>query len=51
MFYFRFTCDCGDTGFEGVNCEINVDDCQPNPCENGGTCQDGIKVRARKSLC
>ncbi len=22
--------------------EINVDDCAPNPCQNGGTCTDGV---------
>ncbi|MCU0692932.1 MAG: hypothetical protein MUF54_16150, partial [Polyangiaceae bacterium] len=26
----------------GTNCEINVDDCSSAPCQNGGTCTDGI---------
>ncbi len=36
-------CDCKDTGFEGDRCQINIDDCSPNPCKNGGVCTDGIK--------
>ena len=34
------TCDCKD-GFTGKNCEINIDDCDPNPCINGA-CTDHI---------
>lgn len=26
----------------GQDCEINIDDCLPNPCENNGTCIDLI---------
>ena len=26
-------------GYEGENCETNTNDCNPNPCENGGVCQ------------
>ena len=33
-----FRCLCID-GYEGDNCEININDCDPDPCENGGTCQ------------
>lgn len=36
-----YTCQCVD-GFEGVNCETNIDDCANNPCQNGGTCNDGV---------
>lgn len=36
-----FRCICAD-GFEGENCEINVDDCEDNDCENNSTCVDGI---------
>lgn len=35
------TCECLP-GFEGTRCQISTDDCAPNPCENGGTCMDGI---------
>ena len=33
-----FSCLCVD-GYEGDRCENNTNDCNPNPCENGGTCQ------------
>ncbi|KAG9346148.1 hypothetical protein JZ751_007966 [Albula glossodonta] len=33
-------CSC-PLGFEGPTCEINVDDCEDNDCENGATCRDG----------
>lgn len=29
-------------GFEGDACEINIDDCEDNDCENNSTCVDGI---------
>ena len=22
--------------------DVNIDECSPNPCQNGGTCIDGI---------
>ena len=31
-------------GYKGENCEINIDDCNPNRCRNGGTCIDGINT-------
>ena len=33
-----FHCSCAE-GYEGDRCEINTNDCDPDPCENGGTCQ------------
>merc|ERR1712004_576394 len=37
-------CDCAGTGFEGLNCQINTDDCAlvSNVCNNHGQCIDGI---------
>ena len=29
-------------GFEGTNCTININECAPAPCLNGGTCADRI---------
>ncbi len=35
------TCDCTGTGYEGTNCESDIDECTPsNPCQNGGTCNN-----------
>uniref|UniRef100_A0A8D0G7V2 Notch receptor 3 n=1 Tax=Sphenodon punctatus TaxID=8508 RepID=A0A8D0G7V2_SPHPU len=31
-------------GFEGQNCEINIDDCPGHKCMNGGTCVDGVNT-------
>lgn len=36
-----FRCVCPE-GFEGDSCEINIDDCEDNDCENNSTCVDGI---------
>jgi uncharacterized membrane protein len=35
-------CECA-AGFDGEDCEINLDDCPRNACLNGGTCVDGIE--------
>ena len=34
-----YTCECYD-GFSGTFCDINIDDCLPVTCQNGGTCID-----------
>ncbi|KAL5008933.1 hypothetical protein ScPMuIL_014514 [Solemya velum] len=34
-----YTCSC-PPGFEGTNCEVETDDCQHQPCLNGGKCED-----------
>ncbi|XP_060587615.1 neurocan core protein-like isoform X2 [Ruditapes philippinarum] len=38
----RLFCDCSDNGFTGEFCETNIDDCATDPCDNNGTCVDGI---------
>lgn len=30
------------SGFTGLDCEVNPDDCVEHHCQNGGTCQDGL---------
>ncbi|KAK5605402.1 hypothetical protein CRENBAI_025601 [Crenichthys baileyi] len=35
----EYACRC-PPGFEGVHCQINVNDCAKEPCRNGGTCRD-----------
>ena len=37
------TCQC-NAGFTGSECETDINDCSPNPCQNGGTCSDGINT-------
>ncbi len=41
------TCDAPDScdclaGYSGPTCGTDVDDCDPNPCLNGGSCDDGV---------
>ncbi|XP_077322769.1 protein delta homolog 1 isoform X2 [Lithobates pipiens] len=39
VFSSHASCRCLD-GFAGDYCEIDKDDCSPNPCVNGGNCTD-----------
>uniref|UniRef100_A0A8C7XU15 Neurogenic locus notch homolog protein 1 n=1 Tax=Oryzias sinensis TaxID=183150 RepID=A0A8C7XU15_9TELE len=34
-----YKCTC-DSGWSGQNCDINKNECDSNPCMNGGTCKD-----------
>ena len=33
---------CDGTGFTGTHCEINIDECEADPCTNNATCNDLI---------
>lgn len=35
-------CEC-PSGWEGDACETNIDDCDPNPCQNGAFCTDFLE--------
>lgn len=36
-----FMCDCNNTGYTGVTCQNNINECAPhNPCQNNGSCYD-----------
>ncbi|XP_057188255.1 protein jagged-1a isoform X1 [Triplophysa rosa] len=39
----HFSCKCQE-GFTGTYCHENINDCESNPCRNGGTCIDKINV-------
>ncbi|XP_042161593.1 protein jagged-1b isoform X2 [Oncorhynchus tshawytscha] len=39
----QFSCDCQE-GFRGTYCHENINDCESNPCGNGGTCIDKVSV-------
>uniref|UniRef100_A0A0K0DJ67 Sushi, nidogen and EGF-like domain-containing protein 1 n=1 Tax=Angiostrongylus cantonensis TaxID=6313 RepID=A0A0K0DJ67_ANGCA len=36
---FDRRCVCNE-GWTGENCDVNIDDCASQPCQNGGTCTD-----------
>ena len=36
-----YNCTCA-SGFVGLHCETEVDDCLPGPCENNATCIDQV---------
>ena len=36
-----FRCNCLP-GYEGKNCDVNIDECEQNPCLNGAACVDLI---------
>ena len=35
------SCEC-TVGFNGIMCEVNIDDCLTSPCLNSGTCEDQV---------
>ncbi|CAD6999708.1 unnamed protein product [Ceratitis capitata] len=36
-----YSCYCID-GYTGIQCQTNWDECWSGPCQNGGTCIDGV---------
>ncbi|XP_045916959.1 cubilin [Micropterus dolomieu] len=36
-----YICNC-NSGWQGINCDQNINVCLSNPCQNGGTCTYGI---------
>uniref|UniRef100_A0A8C6NSN4 Slit homolog 1b (Drosophila) n=1 Tax=Nothobranchius furzeri TaxID=105023 RepID=A0A8C6NSN4_NOTFU len=41
--FLFYDCSCACAyGFHGTFCEVNVDDCEDNGCDNGATCVDGV---------
>ena len=38
---YSFRCHCV-AGFTGTHCELNINECQSNPCKNQATCVDEL---------
>lgn len=36
------SCDRCVSGWAGSQCDVNIDDCTPNPCMHGGVCFDVV---------
>ncbi|KAM3593822.1 uncharacterized protein V6R79_022582 [Siganus canaliculatus] len=36
-----YVCNC-NSGWQGTHCDQNINECSSNPCQNGGTCTDGV---------
>lgn len=43
---FAFVC----AGYEGENCQVDIDECELKPCENGGECFQRSDVLNYKTL-
>jgi hypothetical protein len=33
-------CDCTDSGYTGMTCDTDIDECADNVCQNGGSCRN-----------
>lgn len=43
VYVCRYVCDCTNTGYEGRQCQTQVDECaQWRPCQHGATCVDHL---------
>lgn len=36
-----FACDC-DAGYTGAECDTDINECDPDPCQNGATCDNRL---------
>ena len=35
----EYTCDC-EAGYNGTNCEEDINECDPDPCQNSAVCSE-----------
>ena len=40
----EYNCLC-PTGYNGTNCQFDINACEPDPCENGGICNNTIQEK------
>ena len=46
----NYTCDC-ELGWEGWLCDLDTDECEDSPCQNGGTCQQTVQPGGYTCSC
>ena len=39
----NFSCNC-EAGWTGQRCDVDIDECASQPCQNNATCTDKVRI-------